>query len=144
MRKLTVFLSVLALLVVTAVPATAVHAAPVEGLWAAIDGADGSLMLMTIEEQNNETGLLDVVFFDTWATVACSPPSPFVARSSSSTYDDGGGGFEGRFFADLDPGRCLRRSSTPQIGAIEIGFFPVVLGTSMTDDFGNLWVKIGS
>ena len=110
----------------------------------AFDVVDGSLMLMRVTEQANDTGLFDVFFMDTRATQACSRPAPYVAESSNSLYDDGGGGFEGRFFAFLDPGMC-RGSATPTIGAITLEFFPgAVIGETMTDQFGNIWYHLGS
>ena len=110
MRKYIILVFALVVLMSVAVPAAADHADPIEGLWVATDTEDGSLMLMTVREQNNDTGYLNVVFLDLLATVACDPPAPYLARSTTSLYDDGGGGAEGRFF-HLNAGRCLGRSS---------------------------------
>lgn len=89
MRKLAGLGTILVLVLGLAAPVAAEHAEEVEGLWAARDIADGSLMLLTVREIDDDGGIIAANFVDFWATGACVPPSVFVARDVGELYDDG-------------------------------------------------------
>lgn len=145
MKRFATLLGVMGLVFATMVPASAEHGGAIEGRWRAKD-ADGSHMMMTIEETDDDLGYFTVVFMDTRATVACDRPARFVAVSTTATYSDE----DGRFFATFAPGRCFGNSEE-QLGEFEIQFDPGPDGDFSNWDgtlidwseAGNVWYRVG-
>lgn len=117
MRRLTVLVLALAVVLGIAAPVAADHGGPVEGLWLAKDNVDGSLMLMTVAEADDGSGDFTVVYTDTRATGGCEPATRFRAVSDTGSYDPN----NGRFFASFDQIRCLGRS-VPTLDFFELQF----------------------
>jgi hypothetical protein len=118
MRRLTALLLSLVLLVALAPsPAAADHGEAVDGLYWSTDAADGSFQLLRVRERPG--GDFTVRLFDTWATQACTTPSPVVAVDTTASFDAS----VGNLLVTFEPGelRCLRRrSSVALTGPVDV------------------------
>lgn len=141
MRRITILLVTLGLVVGVAAPASATHGEPVDGLWWAIDAVDGSLMIMRVTEQGGDSEFFTVVLTDFWATGACSPPSVYRGRSTSAMYDDGTIGNPKALFVTFDHNRCFGRS-TPTSASFDVRFGVVADDQTLSLDDGTLFHHI--
>lgn len=143
MRKLAGIVTTLVLVLGLAPPVAASHAEEVEGVWAARDIYDGSLMLLTVREVDDDGGILAANFVDFWATGACTPPGVFLARDVGELYDDGAA--SGMKLLQLE----LTRRNTRCLGRSRVS--PTVFGTltlelvggMLVEDSGQTWRRIG-
>jgi hypothetical protein len=147
-RRLLVLVVVALVLGGMAVPTTATHGAPIDGVWTATDTVDGSRMMLKIKELKGDSGFFRVVFTDLRATGGCDPAAVFRAFSTTATYDDG----NGRFFAPFAEIRCFGRRSVPTLDFVEMQFWPQDDGTMIDALYdideneiggGNVWRHLG-
>lgn len=134
MRKTTVLLIALALVLGASTPAFASHGSEVDGLWQSTDN-DGSHQLLRLRERPD--GMFSINYIDFLATEACSPDA-FFRSGGEGTYDDAGNVFAGT----LTSPQCARHA-TPGFEVFPIELTYDAATDTLNDSFGVTWHPIG-
>ena len=143
MRRLTLLVATVAIVAGIAAPAAAEHDAEIgfNGLWVSIDVVDGSFQALRIRELNDDSGNYRVVLFDTWATLACTPPAPLRAVSTTATSGPrGDGGYA--LFVDYTRLRCGGGATAPTPPVHVEYDIAEPNARTMIDPDGTVWYKI--
>lgn len=137
MRRLTILVAGLMLVIGGAVPALAGHGDPVDGVWRATD-SDGSKMMVSIKEHANDTGYFTVVLTDSRATGACTPAARMEAITSGALYDDG----SKVLFADFSDIECAGIATPTSLDGFHYEWTVLEDDLIMVDPWGNVWTHV--
>ena len=123
-RRTTAAIAMVATLLFTAgAPASAATVEDFDGLWAGTD-IDGSFQLLLV------SGSLDLILFDTDATVACATGGPLLAWGSGSLSHD-----------RVDVTYNVRCFDGTPVAPIPFGYTLLADGT-LEDDAGAIWNNV--
>lgn len=141
MRKLTVLVTAMAILIGGTAPAYADHGDAVDGVWRASD-VDGSQMQVTITEHKNATGFFTVVFIDSRATGACTPAARMRAITTGALFGPRTDGPTSALFADFSDITCFGNSVPTWPDGFHFEWDVIVDNEIMVDLEGVVWYHV--